>query len=161
MGRRPAETHFEESEGDAFLMDQAFQQLRERPAEAEPPAPPTLPPSPKPKSKRRVAAPERPDDEIDLHGKTREEAIHMVQNFILSSHRAGFRHVLIITGRGKRWPKDRSSKRRWSSGWSETGRPTCMSLPMRLRGSEVPEPCWCSSRTEGNSLFRSAAAATP
>jgi DNA-nicking Smr family endonuclease len=102
MGRRPAETHFEESEGDAFLMDQAFQQLRERPAEAEPPAPPTLPPSPKPKSKRRVAAPERPDDEIDLHGKTREEAIHMVQNFILSSHRAGFRHVLIITGRGKR-----------------------------------------------------------
>ncbi|MDH4247492.1 MAG: Smr/MutS family protein [Deltaproteobacteria bacterium] len=42
-----------------------------------------------------------PDSQIDLHGKTQEEAIQTVQNFILTSHRQRLRHVLIITGRGR------------------------------------------------------------
>jgi hypothetical protein len=42
-----------------------------------------------------------PDDELDLHGKTLEEAIRMVQNFLLVCHGRRLRHVLIITGRGR------------------------------------------------------------
>lgn len=46
-------------------------------------------------------APEaEPDSELDLHGKTQEEAIRMVQSFLLISQREHLRHVLIITGRG-------------------------------------------------------------
>jgi len=41
-----------------------------------------------------------PDSELDLHGKTQEEAIAMVQNFLLTCHRQRLRHVLIITGKG-------------------------------------------------------------
>ncbi|MDH4120617.1 MAG: Smr/MutS family protein [Deltaproteobacteria bacterium] len=44
---------------------------------------------------------EQPDDQLDLHGKTREEAIHMVQNFVMTSRQAGRGLVLIITGQGK------------------------------------------------------------
>jgi DNA-nicking Smr family endonuclease len=41
------------------------------------------------------------DEQVDLHGKTREEAIIIVQNFIKTSHAQGLRHILIITGRGQ------------------------------------------------------------
>jgi hypothetical protein len=41
-----------------------------------------------------------PDSELDLHGKTLEEAIRMVQGFLLVCHRQRLKHVLIITGRG-------------------------------------------------------------
>lgn len=58
-----------------------------------------------------------PDDELDLHGKTQEEAIHMVQNFLLVSQRKGLHHVLIITGRGRNsgehGPVLKESVRRW------------------------------------------------
>ena len=40
------------------------------------------------------------DEQIDLHGKTREEAIMIVQNFIKTCHAQGLRHVLIIAGKG-------------------------------------------------------------
>jgi DNA-nicking Smr family endonuclease len=43
-----------------------------------------------------------PDDQVDLHGKTQEEAIHMVQNFLVAARKRRLRHVLIITGRGLR-----------------------------------------------------------
>lgn len=61
-------------------------------------APPPAPPN-------RGGAPSlshglEPDDELDLHGKTQEEAIAMVQNFLLVSHRRRLRQVLIITGKG-------------------------------------------------------------
>jgi DNA-nicking Smr family endonuclease len=46
-----------------------------------------------------VAATE-PDDELDLHGKTVEEAIRMVQSFLLAAHRRRLRSVVIVTGRG-------------------------------------------------------------
>ena len=53
---------------------------------------------------RRPAQPlkdeQEPDSELDLHGKTQEEAIRMVQNVLLVSHRQRLRHVLIITGKG-------------------------------------------------------------
>ncbi len=99
--RRPSGIEFEESDTDGHLMEQAFERLQPPPEEAKPPPPAPLAPA-KPVRSKRVPVTNRPDDEIDLHGMTREEAIHAVQNFILSSHRAGFRQVLIITGRGRR-----------------------------------------------------------
>jgi DNA-nicking Smr family endonuclease len=42
-----------------------------------------------------------PDDELDLHGKTQEEAIHMVQAFLLTCQRQRLAHVLVITGQGR------------------------------------------------------------
>ena len=44
--------------------------------------------------------PDNPDGELDLHGKTQEEAIRMVQSFLLTSQRQKLRDVLIITGKG-------------------------------------------------------------
>jgi DNA-nicking Smr family endonuclease len=44
---------------------------------------------------------EEPDGALDLHGKTQEEAIRMVQNFLLVGHRQRLRRLLIITGRGR------------------------------------------------------------
>jgi len=41
-----------------------------------------------------------PDAELDLHGKSREEAIMMVQNFVMNCHANQFRTALIITGKG-------------------------------------------------------------
>lgn len=51
-------------------------------------------------NKQKISRDIQPDDSLDLHGSTREEAIHKVQNFILTSSRYGFRVVLIITGKG-------------------------------------------------------------
>jgi len=41
-----------------------------------------------------------PDDELDLHGKTQEEAIRLVQYFLRRAAHRRLRSVLIITGRG-------------------------------------------------------------
>ena len=43
-----------------------------------------------------------PDAELDLHGKTREEAIMMVQNFVMTCHAKELRSALIITGKGRK-----------------------------------------------------------
>jgi len=43
----------------------------------------------------------KPDQELDLHGKTREESIQMVQNFVMTCHAKKFRSGLIITGKGR------------------------------------------------------------
>lgn len=53
-------------------------------------------------SKAPQALPGMPDSELDLHGKTQEEAIRMVTNFLMTTSRQRLRHVLIITGKGNR-----------------------------------------------------------
>jgi DNA-nicking Smr family endonuclease len=50
----------------------------------------------------RLADEREPDAELDLHGKTQEAAIRLVQNFLLTAHRQRLRSVLVITGRGLR-----------------------------------------------------------
>ena len=60
----------------------------------------TPPPGGRGEAGRRFSEDAEPDEELDLHGKTQEEAIRMVQNFLLVSHRQKLRHVLIITGKG-------------------------------------------------------------
>ena len=42
----------------------------------------------------------KPDKEIDLHGKTREESILMVKNFLASCFESKLKTGLIITGKG-------------------------------------------------------------
>jgi len=42
----------------------------------------------------------KPDQELDLHGKTRDESILMVQNFVMTCHAKKYRSGLIITGKG-------------------------------------------------------------
>jgi DNA-nicking Smr family endonuclease len=43
----------------------------------------------------------KPEARIDLHGMTLAQAQPALSGFILSSHRRGFRLVLVITGKGK------------------------------------------------------------
>ncbi|WP_239479642.1 Smr/MutS family protein [Actibacterium sp. 188UL27-1] len=47
-----------------------------------------------------------PDARIDLHGMTLNQAHPALNGFVLSSHRAGRRLLLVITGKGKTVPDD-------------------------------------------------------
>ncbi|MBQ6668676.1 MAG: Smr/MutS family protein [Deltaproteobacteria bacterium] len=79
-----------------------------------------------------------PDDEIDLHGLTRAEALPKVAYFLERSVYNGLRSVLIITGRGKNSVAGEAVLRsaviqfleregkKWASSWSE--------VPQRLGG---------------------------
>lgn len=61
-------------------------------------------PTPKPRKQSarfRQIAERRPDDTLDLHGATQEQAIWMLQNFIRESYRKKLSSVLVITGKGK------------------------------------------------------------
>jgi DNA-nicking Smr family endonuclease len=40
------------------------------------------------------------DAKLDLHGKTQDEALNSLRNFIRNSYEAGKRNVLVITGKG-------------------------------------------------------------
>jgi len=57
-------------------------------------------PAVKPLKADSRASETNPDEELDLHGKTVEEAIRMVQNFLRSAYRRRYRSVVIVTGRG-------------------------------------------------------------
>ena len=79
-----------------------------------------------------------PDDEIDLHGLTRAEALPKVAYFLERSVYNGLRSVLIITGRGKNSVAGEAVLRsavihflekegkKWASSWSE--------VPQRVGG---------------------------
>ena len=43
-----------------------------------------------------------PDATLDLHGKTREEALQLVENFIVQSHQKRLQAVVVVTGKGYR-----------------------------------------------------------
>ncbi len=60
----------------------------------------------KEKQYKRHPTRQAPDDTLDLHGKTREEAIMMVQNFVMTAYHQRFRTLLIITGKGKHSGKE-------------------------------------------------------
>ena len=91
---------FEESEEEDALMENIFDHIKDVP-DKEPmleSEPVTTPQKPRKKSPKPF---NRPDAELDLHGKTREEAIMMVQNFVIECRSNRFRNALIITGKGK------------------------------------------------------------
>lgn len=96
--RARAATIFDLGEDGAELMAEALRDGDFDPKakfEGAPKPPPGIPPPQQMEDTER-----EPDAELDLHGKTQEEAIHMVQNFLLTSYHRKLRHVLIITGKG-------------------------------------------------------------
>ena len=103
MGRKssnPSSLTFEESDQNGDLMKQIFENLKDLPEEeihTEQNAEQTS--IKKSRSSTRDLL-KRPDDEIDLHGKTREEAIMIVQKFVIDCYQKNLRSALIITGKG-------------------------------------------------------------
>ena len=103
MGKKsslPSRLTFEESEQNDALMEKIFANVEDVP-DKEPAL--GIPLSESPLKKPRTSPADSlssPDAELDLHGKTREEAIMMVQNFVMTCHANQFRTALIITGKG-------------------------------------------------------------
>jgi len=103
MGKKsslPSRLTFEESEQNDTLMEKIFAGVDDVP-DKEPAL--EIPPSESYLKKPRTSpanSVSRPDAELDLHGKTREESIMMVQNFVMTCHANKFRSALIITGKG-------------------------------------------------------------
>ena len=103
MGKKsslPSRLTFEESEQNDALMEKIFANVEDVP-DKEPAL--GIPLSESPLKKTRTSPEDSvssPDAELDLHGKTREEAIMMVQNFVMTCHANQFRTALIITGKG-------------------------------------------------------------
>jgi len=103
MGKKsslPSGITFEESEQNDALMEKIFAGVEDVP-DKEPAL--EIPPSESSLKKPRTSPADSvssPDAELDLHGKTREESIMMVQNFVMTCHANQFRTALIITGKG-------------------------------------------------------------
>ena len=103
MGRKsstPSSLNFEESDQNDSLMKQIFENIKDVPNKellSEQTAEHIS------TNKSRASGREsqkRPDDEIDLHGKTRHEAIKIVQKFVIDCYQKNLRSALIITGKG-------------------------------------------------------------
>ena len=92
----PSILTFEESDQNDALMRQIFENVKDVPVEESLPEQTS---NKKFRSSTRDSL-KRPDDEIDLHGKTRDEAIKIVQKFIIDCYQKNFRSALIITGKG-------------------------------------------------------------
>lgn len=100
-------TRFDDSEDGARLMEEVMRSevagLNEKfeGAASEPGASgPGVRRNAKRKAVSRSKSEAEPDDQVDLHGKTQEEAIRMVQHFLLTAKTKRLRQVLIITGKG-------------------------------------------------------------
>ena len=96
----PTSLTFEESEQNDSLMEKIFAGVDDVP-DKEPALEISASESSRKKTRSSHTNTESiPDAELDLHGKTREEAIMMVQNFVMTCHANQFRTALIITGKG-------------------------------------------------------------
>ena len=96
----PSRLTFEESEQNDALMEKIYAGIEDVP-DKEPAL--EIPLSESSLKKPRISLADSvssPDAELDLHGKTREEAIMMVQNFVMTCHANQLRTALIITGKG-------------------------------------------------------------
>ena len=91
---------FEESDQHDSLMEQIFDEIGDVPDKESVLENSVAKSSPKKKQSSLDNSVTSPDQELDLHGKTREEAIMMVQNFVMTCHANQFRTGLIITGKG-------------------------------------------------------------
>ena len=87
---------FEESDQNDALMKQIFENVKDVPDKGVS----NEQTSSKKSSSSTRDSLKRPDDEIDLHGKTRDEDIKIVQKFVIDCYQKNFRSALIITGKG-------------------------------------------------------------
>ena len=92
----PSSLTFEDSDQNDSLMKQIFENVKDVPREE---ALQEQTSNKKSRSSTRDSI-KIPDDEIDLHGKTRDEAIQIVQKFVIDCYQKNFRSALIITGKG-------------------------------------------------------------
>ena len=103
MGRKsstPSSLNFEESDQNDSLMKQIFENVKDVP-DKEILSEQTVENISTSKSRALGRdSLKRPDDEIDLHGKTRDEAIKIVQKFVIDCYQKNLRSALIITGKG-------------------------------------------------------------
>ena len=96
----PSSLTFEESCQNDVLMKQIFENVKDVP-DKDPPLDQNAKGTSRNKSRFSTRdSLKRPDDEIDLHGKTSDEAIKIVQKFVIDCYQKNFRSALIITGKG-------------------------------------------------------------
>ena len=93
----PSSLTFEESDQNDALMKQIFENVKDVPDKGVSTEQTS---SKKSRSSTRDSL-KRPDDEIDLHGKTRDEAIKIVQKFVIDCYHKNLSSALIITGKGQ------------------------------------------------------------
>ena len=103
----PSALSFEDSAAGARWMDQVFANLDEIPdKDAEQPlsSARAAKASDKQRSSQRnvFRSHTDPDETLDLHGKTREEALMLVENYVHYGAVHGLDSLLIITGKGHR-----------------------------------------------------------
>ncbi len=106
---------FEESDQNDELMKEIFENVNDVPDKETPPEQITT-------RKFRASTRDslkRPDDQIDLHGKTRDEAIKIVQKFVIDCYQKNFRSALIITGKGHHSAKNSPILKREVNLWLE------------------------------------------
>ncbi|MBF0278337.1 MAG: Smr/MutS family protein [SAR324 cluster bacterium] len=116
----PANIQFEKSQEDDLLMKSLLASIPEFPGVKEDDKESVdIPQTPKRKSRRAKLSDssQAPDAVLDLHGKTREEAIMMVQNFVMLGHHQQLRTLLIITGKGRRSGSDGPILRQSVQAW--------------------------------------------
>ena len=96
----PSSFTFEESDQNGDQMKKIFENLKDVPDKETPPKQTAVKISSKKSRPPTRDLLKRPDDEIDLHGKTRDEAIKIVQKFVIDCYQKNLRSALIITGKG-------------------------------------------------------------
>ena len=103
MGRKsstPSSLNFEESDQNDSLMKQIFENVKDVPDKELLSEQTDEHISTKKLGALGRESQKRPDDEIDLHGKTRDEAIKIVQKFVIDCYQKNLRSALIITDKG-------------------------------------------------------------
>ena len=131
----PSSLTFEESDQNDALMKQIFENVKDVPDEETTPEQTS---NKKSRSSTRDSL-KRPDDEIDLHGKTRDEAIKIVQKFVIDCYQKNFRSALIITGKGHHSAENAPVLKREVRLWLERNGDAYLSdfqeAPLRFGGS--------------------------
>ena len=135
----PISLIFEESDQDGDLMKQIFENLKDVPYKET-----SSIQSAEQNSIKKIRSStrdllKRPDDEIDLHGKTRDEAISIVQKFVIDCYQKNLRSALIITGKGHHSSEKEPVLKREVKFWLERNGDTYITdfqeAPPRFGGS--------------------------
>ena len=142
MGRKsstPSSLKFEESDQNDSLMKQIFENVEDVP-DKEILSEQTVENISTSKSRALGRdSLKRPDDEIDLHGKTRDEAIKIVQKFVIDCYQKKLRSALIITGKGQHSAEKDPVLKREVKFWLEKNGESYISnfheAPQRFGGS--------------------------
>ena len=142
MGRKssnPSSLTFEETDQSGDLMKQIFDNLKDLPNKETHTEENAEQISIKKSRSSTRDLLKRPDDEIDLHGKTRDEAIMIVQKFVIDCYQKNLSSALIITGKGnhsaEKNPVLKTEVKLWLERNGDTYITDFMEAPPRFGGS--------------------------